>query len=96
MLGISDSLLEQQKAAHIQLENALKIEEDFWREKSKVKWHSNGDRNTKYFQRLAKINNSSKLINNLMSGDNMITNPEEISSRITNHFKNIFAANIVV
>jgi len=96
MLGISDSLLEQQRAAHIQLENALNIEEDFWREKSKVKWHSDGDRDTKYFQRLAKIKNSSKLINTLMSGDNMITDPGEISSHITNHFKNIFATNTVV
>ena len=96
ILGITDFLMDQHKVAQIQLENVLNIEEEFWREKSKVTWHTDGDRNTKYFHRLTKIKNTSKLINSLMNGDNMITDPEEISSHITNHYKNIFAANIVV
>jgi len=96
LLGNNDSLMNQQKVAQIHLENTLNIEEDYWREKSKTNWHSNGDRNTKYFHRLTKIKNTSKLINNLMSGDNMISDPEEISSHITNHFHNIFATNNVV
>jgi hypothetical protein len=60
--GITDSLMEQHKDAQFQLENALQIEEEYWREKSKVAWHLNGDRNTKYYHRLTKIKNTSKLI----------------------------------
>jgi len=33
----------------LNLENALNQEEIFWHEKSKVKWHCEGDRNTTYF-----------------------------------------------
>jgi len=42
--GASDLLLDQQKFAHITLENALNLqnEEEFWREKSHASWHSNG------------------------------------------------------
>lgn len=96
MLGNSDSLFEQQKAAQVDLELALDKEEDFWREKSKVAWHANGDRNTRYFQRLTKIKNTSKLITSIKDGDNMITEPNLISSHITNHFKNIFSTNFSV
>jgi hypothetical protein len=95
LLGNNDSLMDQHKAAHIHSENALNIEE-YWREKSKISWQSDGDRNTKYFRRLTKIRNTSKLINSLMSVDSMISDPEEISSHITNNFQNIFATNNVV
>ena len=94
--SITDSLLEQHKDAQFQLENAFLIEEDYWREKSKVAWHSDGDRNTKYFQRLTKIKNTSKLITTLTNGDDMVYDPDQISSLITNHFQNIFATNNVV
>ena len=82
LLGISDSLMEEHKATQIALENALNIEEEYWREK--------------YFHKLSKIKNTSKLINSLMIGDNMISDPEQISSHITEYFKNIFSTNNVV
>ena len=94
--GPTESLMEYHKDAQFQLENALKIEEEYWREKSKVAWHSNGDRNTKYYHKLTKIKNTSKLITILMNGDDMVYDLDEISSLITNHFKNIFATNNVV
>jgi len=96
MNGLTDSLMEQHRDAQFQMENALQIEEEYWREKSKVAWHSDGDRNTKYYHRLTKIKNTSKLITTLMNGDNMVSDANEISGLITNHFKNIFATNNVV
>jgi hypothetical protein len=72
------------------------MEELFWLEKSRVKWHIDGDRNTKYFHRLAKIKNSTKLINVSRDGDNVITDPTEIANIIVNHFQNIFTTNNVL
>jgi len=95
-LGYNDFLFDQQKAAQIELEFALNMEEDFWREKSTVTWHSDGDRNTRYFHRLSKIKNTFKLINSIKDGEDMITDPKIISSHFTNHFKNIFSTNIIV
>jgi len=95
-LRISNSLMEEHKAEQNSLESTLNIEEEYWREKSKVAWHSNGDRNTKYFHRLSKIKNTSKLTNSLMIGDNMVSDPQQISRHITKHFKNIISTNNVV
>jgi len=48
-LGSCDTLLDREKNAQLNLENALNIEEIFWHEKSKVKWHCERDRNTVFF-----------------------------------------------
>lgn len=54
-LGASDSLIQQETLAQVELHQALSFEEEFWKEKAKVNWHCNGDRNTSYFHRLTKI-----------------------------------------
>jgi N-acetyl-beta-hexosaminidase len=63
--GHSDHLMQQEQIAQASLEHALNVEELFWQQKSKAKWHSDGDRNTTYFHRLAKIRNASSLITSI-------------------------------
>lgn len=94
--GQSDLLFDQQKQAQIDLNKALDMEEAFWREKSRVKWHLQGDRNTRYFHRLTKIKNSTKAISSIRNGDDIITNPDLIASHLTNHFQNIFCNSSVL
>jgi len=74
--GHTDMLMEQEKLAQINLENVLNMEECFWQEKAKVKWHAEGDRNTAYFHKIGKIKNTTSLITNLMNGDELLTNQE--------------------
>lgn len=45
----SDSLLNSEKLSQIDLDQALNKQEIFWKEKAKVNWHVNGDRNTSFF-----------------------------------------------
>ncbi|XP_071928156.1 uncharacterized protein [Coffea arabica] len=45
----SDELLINLQEAHAQLRNALVVEEEFWRQKARVKWLADGDRNTAFF-----------------------------------------------
>lgn len=92
-LGYSDQLMEQERTAQIHLENILKMEEIFWKEKSKVKWHCEGDRNTAFFHRLAKIQQASSLITSMKSGDIILNDPNEVSAHAVNHFSNLFASN---
>lgn len=92
-LGYNDHLMEQEKIAQINLENMLNMEEIFWKEKSKVKWHCEGDRNTTYFHRLAKIKNASSLITSMKSGDITLNDPNEVSAHVVNHFSNLFSSN---
>jgi hypothetical protein len=53
--GHSDTLMQQEKDAQLILEQALNVEELFWQQKSNIQWHCEGDRNTAYFHRVAKI-----------------------------------------
>jgi peptidyl-tRNA hydrolase len=46
--GVSNTLLDQEKAAQIKLEQVLCIEESLWHEKFRVQWHCEGDRNTAF------------------------------------------------
>jgi hypothetical protein len=88
--GASDSLLDQEKSALINLENVLHMEELFWSEKAKVKWHIEGDRNTAYFHRIAKIRNTSNHISSLMNGDVALNSTDEISAHVVDHFSSLF------
>jgi len=70
----------------------LNIEEIFWQEKSKIKWHCEGDRNTAYFYRIAKIRASSSLITTMRDGDNLLIDPNIVSAHTVNDFQNLFTA----
>lgn len=50
--GHTDLFVKHEKKAQCELDKVLNIEEVFWLEKSKVKWHLKGDRNTAYFNRV--------------------------------------------
>jgi len=92
-LGVTDDLMDQEKAAQIHLEKVLDTEETFWHQKSKVNWHSQGDRNTAYFHRIAKIKNATNLITSLSTGDDLLTDSNDIYEHIVNHFTHLFNSN---
>jgi hypothetical protein len=68
----SEILLNLEKSAQLDLNNALNIEEMYLYEKSRISWHIDGDRNTKYFHRMAKIKRSTKMINAIRDGDTVL------------------------
>ncbi|KAK2389841.1 hypothetical protein QL285_063403 [Trifolium repens] len=88
--GPSDSFLEQEKLAQINLENALFMEELFWHEKFKVKWHCEGDRNTAYFHKIAKIRRATNQITSLRNGEVFLNRPDDVNAHIVNHFTSLF------
>jgi len=54
--------MDQEKHVQFEFQKALKFEEDFWQENSKVKWHIEGDRNTRYFHKIVKVRCATKNI----------------------------------
>ncbi|MCH80720.1 DUF4283 domain protein, partial [Trifolium medium] len=94
--GHSELLMKMEKNAQMDLNNALNIEEMFWLEKSRVKWHLDGDRNTAYFHRMAKIKSTTKTINAIRDGDIVLTEPTEIANHIVNYYQNLFSSNNVL
>jgi hypothetical protein len=94
--GHSDTLLQEERIASSIYEEALNKQEAFWQEKARVKWHLEGDRNTKYFHRLTKIKTSSKLITTLQDGEQVLSDQNQIAEHVLNFYKNLFCTNIVL
>ncbi|XP_019418408.1 PREDICTED: uncharacterized protein LOC109329190 [Lupinus angustifolius] len=90
--GPNDDNLEDDRVAQQALMQALTIEEEFWRQKSRLNWYTSGDRNTSFFHRVTKIRNSSKSLTMLRSGGSLITDQSAMETLVLNHFKDLFAA----
>ncbi|XP_019451789.1 PREDICTED: uncharacterized protein LOC109353883 [Lupinus angustifolius] len=88
--GPSDDLLDQEGNAQLNLLKALNMENDFWKEKSRINWHMNGDRNTSFFHKVTKIRQVSKSMTILKDGDRIITNQEDIATHTLDYFTNLF------
>jgi len=91
--GHSDPLLNLEKAAHIQLEEALKKQNIFWQEKARVNWHLDGDRNTKFYHTITKIKNKTKLISSIINDNEIIFEPSQIADHIVSYYKCLFSTN---
>jgi hypothetical protein len=88
---LNDELLAQKK-----LEKALCRQESFWQEKAHLNWHLEGDRNTKFFHRIAKIKTTTKSITTLQDGEHVLFEPQHISDQIVSFHKKLFYTNIVL
>lgn len=88
--GHNDNLMNAEKIAQTNLDLALQKQETFWVEKAKLKWHVGGDRNTKYFHRLTKIKNKTKIISSLRKGEEILTDQTRISEHVVSSYKNLF------
>ncbi|XP_058754283.1 uncharacterized protein LOC131627441 [Vicia villosa] len=83
-----------EKDAQDKLSLALDIEESFWKEKAKIKWHVEGDRNTAYFHRLSKIRNAVKPISILRAGEEIFSESSQISSHVVEYYKSLFSNHV--
>ncbi|XP_019450653.1 PREDICTED: uncharacterized protein LOC109352923 [Lupinus angustifolius] len=90
--GEDHDLREQENLAQQELLYALKIEEEFWKEKARINWHSKGDRNTSYFHRLAKIRHSTKAMSMLRKGDTILLDQNEIANHVVSYFTELYAS----
>lgn len=71
--GSSDFIRKQEKEAQFCLDRALQTGESYWHQKSKIKWHAEGDKNPIYFHQLEKIRLATNKINCIRDGDNIMT-----------------------
>jgi hypothetical protein len=92
--GHTDALLLEEKIASNSYEDALNKQEVFWQERARLNWHLEGDRNTKYFHRLAKIKSSTKTITSLHDGEHVLTDESQIAEHVIGYYKNLFCRNL--
>ncbi|XP_056855051.1 uncharacterized protein LOC130504459 [Raphanus sativus] len=74
-----------------ELSDALKAEEMFWKQKSRVFWLREGDRNTKFFHALTKQRRARNKITQLLDENgNIVEDEEGLVAIATSYFRQIF------
>ncbi|XP_019435039.1 PREDICTED: uncharacterized protein LOC109341552 [Lupinus angustifolius] len=90
--GPDEDLLDQEAIAQQELLQALLVEEAFWKEKARMNWHTNGDRNTSFFHIVAKVRQNTKALTMLKEGDNILTNHDDIATHVLDYFTALYAS----
>lgn len=67
--SLSELLDSRERLAQNNLQQALLFQEHFWRDKARLKWFTQGDRNTAFFHKLAKYRHAAKQMSVLKTGD---------------------------
>ncbi|XP_071914130.1 uncharacterized protein [Coffea arabica] len=83
---VSDSDNKKEQVAELknQLKEAYKEEEKFWRQKARIEWLREGDKNTKYFHAFVRGRRTKNRIRNLQRDDGSWTgNEEKVISEIS-------------
>ncbi|MQL88103.1 hypothetical protein Taro_020652 [Colocasia esculenta] len=75
------------------LEHVLSQEEQFWRQKSRIKWLKEGDNNTKFFHAYAVSQRRLSLISTLhKEDDTYVDRNEDIAAMFVQHFSEAFTS----
>ncbi|KAK9931693.1 hypothetical protein M0R45_018961 [Rubus argutus] len=83
------------QSAHLQsiLEGLLQQESDYWKQRAKVLWLTDGDRNTKYFHRKASNRRAKNMIKGLFDSDGVWQDSDiGLENIVLNYFYNMFRA----
>ncbi|KAF1866413.1 hypothetical protein Lal_00017796 [Lupinus albus] len=90
--GLDQHLLDHGDATQSELLQALLVEETFWKEKARIKWHSCGDRNTAFFHKMSRIRQATKAMYLIKNGDNILVEQEDITNHFLNYFTDLYAS----
>eukprot|EP00253_Pinus_taeda_P033102 PITA_33102 len=88
--NITEESKELEKDLMTQWHHRSLQEETLWKQKSRVQWLKQGEKNSKFFHRSTlDYRNSNKILNLKNESGNTLHNHREISSLLTEHFKHI-------
>ena len=91
LYAYDNATTEEIAAALKELSDALKAEEMFWKQKSRVFWLREGDRNTKFFHALTKQRRARNKITQLLDENgNIVEDEEGLVAIATSYFRQIF------
>ena len=92
--GFKKSKSEQANKYHLVWENLCKQEEIFWRQKSRIQWLKEGERNTRFFHRSTMANRAHNRISMIKNERGEIqTTHKDIEVVLIQHFRNITREN---
>ena len=74
-----------------ELEKTLLLDEVAWRQKSRVQWLKEGDKNTKFFQRTANAHRRNNQIESMKHGDQHWKSESEIRDGVVDFYKGLYS-----
>jgi hypothetical protein len=84
---------EEKRSIERELDNLLEQEELYWRQRSRIQWLKEGDRNTKFFHQKATWRAKKNKIERLEKADgSMSESKEEMEEMATKFFKDLYTA----
>ena len=83
---------EDQAQAHYQ--NCLKMQDLLLRDKARVRWLKDGDRNTSFLHNMVKLRNLHNSISSLRVGNCIISDHAQISNHVIGHFERAFTRDV--
>ncbi|KAF7150605.1 hypothetical protein RHSIM_Rhsim02G0226500 [Rhododendron simsii] len=87
----AEVLVKQDLMVRSELENLLTREEVYWAQRAKQNWLTMGDRNTKYFHKIASIRaHKNRAVALRDSSGVLVTDPDAIEAMFLDHFRSIF------
>ncbi|KAF1862759.1 hypothetical protein Lal_00040024 [Lupinus albus] len=92
ILGHDEELLLQESLAQSELLQALEVGENFWKEKARMNWQVDEDRNTSFFHKVTKIRQAYKALSTIRDGDNILTSQAEIAQHTLAYFTQLYAS----
>lgn len=88
--GFDKDRSDQVTKYHQYWENLCKQEEIFWKQKSRVQWLKEGERNTRFFHKSTMANRAHNRISSIKDdGGNLLNSHEEIEVVLVQHFRGI-------
>ncbi|XP_027174232.1 uncharacterized protein LOC113773826 [Coffea eugenioides] len=89
----SSDALETLQRATSEWHRWLLMEESFWKQKARMRWLDQGDKNTKFFHSIVKQRRAQSMIHRVKDGEgNWITSAEDIGREAVRYFFELFAA----
>ncbi|XP_040369487.1 uncharacterized protein LOC121051324 [Rosa chinensis] len=89
--GGSDEEFSIENELQANLIESLRLQELFWREKSRLRWLSDGDRNTTYFHAMCRARQLRSSITLLREGDQVFEDASSIHNHVLDYYSNLFA-----
>ena len=74
-----------------ELEKTLCLDEISWRQKSRIKWLKEGDRNTKFFHRTPNSNRRKNFVDHMTQGGETWDSQEEIRKGMVHFYKGLYS-----
>lgn len=87
---ITDSEVITHDNLMLEREKLADMKEQFWRDKSRIQWSEEGDRNTSYYHRIAKIRRRRNTFNSLKINSVWVDDKLQIKNGILDHFSSRF------